>query len=163
MNSVCVFIFLKNQILTRRQLLILQSCSQKRAVHLDRCVWSGQSRPRHQPFTPECFTLSVFIRIQSHLRAQNHIHDQTWPDPIKLIPPNTSAMPQQWEQNRRRRRNPFSVRSPDGQDVSRTDETSQTSRQICEERAVCSRFGLKPQDLDFTAKSLSRTDVTSAG
>ncbi len=73
--------------------------------------WSDQSRPLPQPFTLECFTLSVFIPLHSRLFAQNHIHDQTWSDPIKVMPQNTSvkpsdtsAIPQRWKQ---RRRSPF--------------------------------------------------------
>lgn len=64
-------------------------------------------------FTLKCFTLSVFIPLHSCLFApKNHIHDQTWPDPIKLMPQNSSAMPQRWEQ--RRRRSPFSLLTVSG-------------------------------------------------
>lgn len=41
--------------------------------------------------------------------------------------------------------------------------TQETSSKMCEEWAVCSLFGLKPQDRGFTAKSPSRADLTSAG
>lgn len=53
----------------------------------------GKSHPLHLPYTLKCFTLSDFIPLHSHLFAQNHIHDQTWPDPIKVMPGNTSVKP----------------------------------------------------------------------
>lgn len=56
-------------------------------------IWTGCVRSG-QPFTLSCFTLSLFIPLHSRLFApKNHIHDQTWSDPIKLMPQNSSAEP----------------------------------------------------------------------
>lgn len=129
----------------------------------------GQSHPLHLPYTLKCFTLSDFIPLHSRLFAQNHIHDQTWPDPIKVMPGNTSvkpsAIPQRWKQRgRRRRRSPLCSQGFwNNIEETRRDERSQASWKICEERSFCSWFGPMPQELGFTAKSLSRTDITSAG
>lgn len=87
---VCIFVIY--QIVTYRQWFDPQSCGQrKKGPSGWLCFCSGQSRPPHQPFTPECFTLSVLILLHLRLFAQNHIHDQTWPDPIKVKPSDTSA------------------------------------------------------------------------
>lgn len=89
------------------RLFISQSPGSKRTVHLDSLRWprrSGQNHPLHQPLALKCLTLSVLIPFHSRLFAQNHIHDQTWPDPIKVMlqstsakPSDTSVIPQRWQ------------------------------------------------------------------
>lgn len=114
--------------------------------------------------------LSVFVLLRSRPVAQNHIHDQTRPIPVKAMrrdtsvePSHTPAIPQRWK---RRRRSPFCSRvfwSGAEKTLGRRVRKARHHWRSVRKRAFCSWSGLKPQELRFTAKSLSRTKVTSVG
>lgn len=156
--SRCVRIFWKYRILTCGRWPARQSRGQSK-----RTIWTvvffGRAKAvgRINPSPSAVLLCQLSFAVLRVSSAPNRIHDQTWPDPIRAGPSAPWATTQRWE---RRRRSPlvflFFL-------ALRGLWTEETSSEMCEEWAVCSPFGLKPQDRPFTAKSPSRAHVTSAG
>lgn len=135
----------------------------KRTEHLDGCI--GPAKAVHcTALRPRVFqSVSFHSPSFTSLRPKPH----SWPNMAwshQSDASDTSAIPQRWKQ--RRRRSPFCSHgfwNGIEETLSREMREARHHKRSVRERGFCSWFGLKPQELGFTAKSLSRTDVTSAG
>lgn len=114
----------------------------------------------HLLFTFTYLTLSVFIPLHLCPFAQNRIHDQTRPDPIKVM---LQLFPSYHSNGGEKEPFPCDSWNVIEKTLSCDMREARHLENLYKEKDFWFWFGLKPQEPGFTAKSLSRTDITSVG